>query len=469
MNSAVTTALRSRRFRVWPLSLLLLGFVGGTTAAMAGSCDCKLASLPVCAQGTAKKPFDLQLLSGDGQLGVLQGYLQLRRSLIETAPARRLEVERRVNAWLGHPLVQINPIRLDALDQAVSAKLARLGAEVQMVNPASPPDKPGQPVAFAPGAPQVLDQSGSCSRPWTAADRLPDKGVSPLLAGTDFPEVGRIYYRSGVDTNHCSFTLLSRRWAVTALHCLRDTAMPTNAPQIVEDFQSPASLNRMGFFLSPDGATPLQSITSCFDNLPGHNSKACPLHRIEVLRALFKKPVIWTGSEKGSPLPQSDLTLLELKSTSLPEPVRSAAWGGAPVASAPKTLVASGMTTDQKKDAGYELQVGYIPGGQLSVDLDPHSRVFTWKNPSDGVGTAVCPSDSGGAVFDGWEDGQCRCTKGRPIIAPQRSLFAVVSYRRSTENKAGCVRESTSAAVVLSEHREWICQQAPDLDACQSR
>ena len=110
MNSAVTTALRSRRFRVWPLSLLLLGFVGGTTAAMAGSCDCKLASLPVCAQGTAKKPFDLQLLSGDGQLGVLQGYLQLRRSLIETAPARRLEVDgldRDAPAAFAHDLFHV--------------------------------------------------------------------------------------------------------------------------------------------------------------------------------------------------------------------------------------------------------------------------------------------------------------------------------------------------------------------------
>lgn len=457
------------------MSWLLLVFMAGSTVAMAGSCDCNLASLPVCAQGTGKRPFDLQLPRGDRQFEVLQGYLQLRRSLIETAPARRPEVERRINHWLGHPLVQINPIGLDALDQAVSTKLAlvtRLGAEVQMVNPASPPDKPGQPVAFAPGAPQVLDQRGSCSRPWTAADRLPDKGVSPLLAGTDFPEVGRIYYRSSADTSvigHCSFTLLSRRWAVTALHCLRDTAMPTNAPQILDDFQSSGSLKRVGFFLAPNAEMPLQVKAPCFTNQPGHNSEACPLHRIEVLRALFKMPVIWTGSEKGSPLPQSDLALLELKPTSLPEPVRSAAWGGAPVASGPKTLVASGMTTDENKVAGYELQVGYIPGGQLSVDLDPHSRVFTWKNPSDGVGTAVCPSDSGGAVFDGWEDGQCRCTKGRPIIAPQRSLFAVVSYRRSTENKAGCVRESTSAAVVLSEHREWICQQAPDLDACKSR
>lgn len=474
MSSAVQVAPPPSRFTTGSMRLLFLALLGGSPMAMAEPCDCSLPPLPACSQGKSQSTFNLQLPRGDAQLEALQGYFQLRRSLIETVPAQQHDVERRVTQWLGYPIGNISPLKLNvnALDPALSAKLrlvARLGNEVQMANPGTDLPKPGLPVAFGPATPQVLDQSGTCSRPLTDADRLPDGGVARMLVGTDYPEVGRIYYRSSPQADligHCSFTLISGRWAVTALHCLRDTAMPASAPQILQDFHSPEGLKRLGFFLAPNGETPLRAKAPCFENQPGQRSSHCPLHRVEVLRALFKTPIAWTGLGTKSPLPRSDLALLELNPKSLPGSVRMAVLSGATDPSGTKTLVASGRTTDPNKVTGHELQVGYIPSGRLSVDLDPMSKVFLWEFRPEVGGTAVCPSDSGGAVFDGWEDGLCRCRNGRPISRP-RSLFAVVSYRRTAEETSGCAQVSTSGAIVLSEQRDWICQQAPDLEACK--
>jgi hypothetical protein len=241
--------------------------------------------------------------------------------------------------------------------------------------------------------------------------------------------------------------------------------MPANGPRVVEDFASPGGLTRFGFFLAQDGEEPLAEKVPCFKNVVGRTSRSCPLHRVQVLRAMFKKPIRWVGNAL-KPLPQNDLALLELQPESLPLSARSAIWGKAPVDSGRKTLVATGVTTDSNRWVGFELQVGLIPGGQLSFGHDHPNRVYTWENKPDGWGTAVCPGDSGGAVFDHWEDGLCRCDAGKPVT-PERTLFAVVSYSRQNETDS-CASHSKSAAIVLTDHRDWICQHAPDLEACKA-
>jgi len=339
-----------------------------------------------------------------------------------------------------------------------------LYARPDMTMPGTPAPGPipdGMPV-------RILQADGqSC---WAPLDdpMKPAAGGMQLAGafGLNFPEVGRIVRVStekGVAdlSSGCAFVLLAPRWAVTALHCVADQA--ADGRWIKARFKDDAKgvwRGERGLFLG-QSASLSELPGQCF----GLKGPACPwtLLRVEQVHAPG-----FDSDAKSVKLPKSDIALVRLQ-----QPVGTVhafpGFAEPPAQEQAGTLVAFG-TVDPPFWAFFDLQVGWNFAVRRSAD----GKTLRW-NPSETTNqSSACRGDSGGAVFEGYENGGCRCKDGKEI-ARKRKLAGLISYvyLRGPEGQPvpgllqDCRGSTEAGAVIPAAYKRWICDTAPDLAACR--
>ncbi|WP_439608533.1 trypsin-like serine protease [Hydrogenophaga sp.] len=323
------------------------------------------------------------------------------------------------------------------------------------------PDR--QPSRYVP-----LSQGAGC---WEKLDdplRLSANGTQVQGAfGNDFPEVGRIIR---VDTNKkitldrtCAFVMLSPSWAVTALHCVAEQRVANGDWQIAKFRKSEESGTWSGertLFLGQQEVG--DSLPAACIGLPGR--APCPWTTLEVEKV---EAFDLQSDSKHPRLPKHDIALVKL-SRAVDSDIGFPTINKDPQGSGTVTLVAFGLATPPFNTL-LDLQVGWNRAGTTS---DGGSK-FTW-NPSKNTGqSSICPGDSGGALFVGFENGGCSCNGEKPRV---RNLAGIVSFvslpsgfsdLQTPTKLQRCIDSDLAGAVQTSTYRSWICQNVPEALGCK--
>jgi hypothetical protein len=394
--------------------------------------------------------------------------------------ARREYGDSAVSAAIGMPLTSITRNHFDTgafRDELARAALALHPAGVnyflfqhgrsEMTAPGdpSPPDvtlPDGRPVRV------VSTPTGNC---WTPIQNAqPDDGVASLKGafGLNFPEVGRLVRaRTAADGQvelfgGCAFVLLSARWAATALHCVADQAAP-GQPWILGTFKNDSSgpwNGERALFLGQ---------TARLKSFPGGcfgGPDVCPWKQLRV--AAVHPPPNLTANPAAPRLPLDDIALIEL-SAGVATPINYPTFTPSTVSGGTVTLVAYGAVAAPFWQF-FELQVGWNFSGTTSSD----GETFTWDPSKTTMQSSICPGDSGGAVFSGYENGGCRCDGGAPNRSRRLAgLISFVNLPAGAEDSSmpalvkSCQTSSRAGAVLASHYKNWICGVASDIAACR--
>lgn len=315
------------------------------------------------------------------------------------------------------------------------------------------------------------DAKGACWEELSHPFQLTAQGQQLKTAfGHDFPEVGRIVEgrtnAAGDDIelrNTCGFVMLSSRWAITALHCVAEQTAPGGTWRI-KPFKGTAAgawRGERAMFLGQPG--PLTVFPGGCFGLGGKTS--CPWEMVQVAEvkayALESHQDEWRRR-----MPVHDIALVRLQAApklAMDYPL----FADPGYSKGTVTLVAYGKVAPPYEEF-FRLQVGWNLLGRSAED----GKTFAW-NPSKSTNqSSVCPGDSGGAVYAGFENGGCNCgTTG----SPKRRLKGLVSFvelpgsqQAQPASLAQCQNSSTAGAVVATHYKAWICAAAPEIAACKN-
>lgn len=456
-------------------------------SAYAGACDCGQAEASLCAAPmlAAKSDTDAiaapspSLLADDPRVQALHGYHGIRQFAASGNPQQG---DRLTELALGKRPGSVtsqdfdNPVFQSRISGVVKqngglASLLDKKAEkkglAEMVNPAGPGPANEKIPNRATDTPLV--KRGQCLAPAGPADWQPTQdGRLKVIAGTYFPEVARILSRrQGKSTmKTCAMVLLSPSWAVTALHCVLDPA----TRQTWKDLSGNAA-DAIRFFFAPNGEEPGQRLSDCFDDAR-IGTGACPLTRLTVTQIIPGHDERIEFVPEGSDLPRRDLALMRIKNgpklAQYPQLVDSLPAGRT------VTMAGFGTTNATQLSSGFELQVGWVNSGLVVSPAWPGTSglEYAWVPKADGKISSICPGDSGGAVFAGFESGFCQCGDDRKPLQKSRNLLGLVSYAIGSNSSApktpeDCASADKAAAIVPASHLAWMCSQGLDIAACK--
>jgi hypothetical protein len=297
--------------------------------------------------------------------------------------------------------------------------------------------------------------------------------------GTNFNEVGRIA-RIEIEANGshltsdvCAFTLVSPRWALTALHCVGDQENAGGAYKIDDATKFKGDLNQAwrnerALFLGHSASDLyIQKMPpGCYQK---EAKDPCPWQMLAVKRIIVPPGALLAADSK-SRIPKIDLALIELVKP-VEQEITYPKFSNSISQLHTVTLVSFGRAAEPYKRL-YHLQVGW---NKLAY-ADSTSGAVIWS-PKNQAQSSICPGDSGGAVFQGYENGGCECNQGK-AVKRQRLLAGVISsvkFRLGEDFNAAtpvrkieiCREASEANAVMPNAHRNWICSIAPDIAACQ--
>lgn len=289
--------------------------------------------------------------------------------------------------------------------------------------------------------------------------------------GHDFLEVGRIVegFSKGSDdidlSGACGFVMLSPHWAITALHCVAEQTSP-GAGWKLKAFKNSSAGSWGGhraLFLGQPGE--LKKFPSgCF----GLNGKTdCPWELLEVAEIKYKS-LESEQAPNANKMPKHDIALVRL-ATSPKQSVRYPVFAPPNITNGETvTLVAYG-TVEAPYEAFFRLQVGWNFAGSTSND----GRIFAWNPSKSSNQSSICPGDSGGAIFSGYENGGCSCANGGKAMPP-RKLKGLVSFVDLPNNLQAvpsllraCTASTNAGAIVPAHYKSWICSIAPGIAACK--
>lgn len=472
-------------------SLVLAITCAGAAGAMAAqaACNCKPQESMCSAQQLAAEKnagnaqwaslVSLARVSAESKLNA-GASTDTTESKVAYQQVRHFFGEKKLADLVGKPLAMVSTTEFEVPEfraKVLSLRevtLRHLGINLHANTDLFLPGKPAGRVVIPRTPSRIVTVNGnSC---WTP---IPDPfEVKPGAAqmsgafGSDFPEVGRIIrVVSNANTpgeveltGVCAFVALSPRWVLTALHCVADQAVAggvwKKGAMVNTELPTPWAGERV-LFLGQSAA--LSTFPrACFDK---QASGVCPWTQLHVEDVFH----VDQNADVDAPrMPAKDIALIQLSrpiSADIDYPVFT------PSSSAgTSTLVAFGKVAPPFWEF-FHLQVGWNRSGSGDVNTGK----FTW-NPSQNAGqTTVCPGDSGGAVFAGYENGGCECQKGKKVSG-QRRLTGLVSFLSTDAGfsnlqppaqLAACAASNYAGAVMPVSYKPWICGLAVSAKACQ--
>ncbi|AKZ28248.1 hypothetical protein CJO97_03560 [Ralstonia solanacearum] len=335
--------------------------------------------------------------------------------------------------------LQLNPVIKRALDNGNTAMVG-VGVDGNAGGLANLP-KP-LPVVLA----RTKDNK-QCLRPAQGNDYMLDPGSNRIHRVWDplgFRDVGMLVWhtpRGGGqpgELNLCSFVRVSPNLAVTAAHCVVDSAdgQPVRTRNLAaNDLDTIALLPRL------DG-TPLRP-QNCFTQ-PANCGYFVARVRIP---AELPDGITWPAK---TPVPQPDVAMLTIPFGADAPEVRTRI---ADKLDAQKLTLAGYGLTDVKKGA---FDSGSLLVGWQERPPSLESTSLVWSvDLRDGAATA-CGGDSGGAVFDG-------DIAGAPGEVPK--LGAIISTAgppttNATTEIAKCENAGFGRAARLDVHYAWLCRRS---------
>jgi Trypsin len=256
---------------------------------------------------------------------------------------------------------------------------------------------------------------------------------SGTFQSNGFAEVGLLRYKREDKLNElCTFFLIEKGLAITALHCVADQGIGSNQGQLIRN----ADLDLSLCLLEVDAK--------------GEPDAQVPCKMMSAVRVLsIDAPPDWTWPA-DSKLPNKDLALLSLQldpglSQKL---IKAASLGTISNNQKPPFLTTS---------AGYGTSYGKID--KISVSLRTNGRInnpasFLWPKDKD---SNACAGDSGAPLYLGSNKG---ATDSKGIPKDQYLVIGVMSFNSDKAQLASNCLEREAGFVLVQAHQKWLCEAA---------